>query len=78
MAERGPEQLEYEDELRRYAQAVPFVPFDIVTTSGERYEVREPLQLAMGHSAVVLVLPKTGIQVIRKNQITAVHVHEPV
>jgi hypothetical protein len=78
MSEDEPERLNFEEELRRYAEARPFVPFDIMTTSGERYEVREPLQLAMGHSAVVLVLPKSGIQLIRKSQITAVHVHEPV
>ncbi|HTL28693.1 MAG TPA: hypothetical protein VL282_05725 [Tepidisphaeraceae bacterium] len=70
------EQLNFEGELRKYAEAVPFVPFDIVTASGDRYRVQERLQLAMGGSAVVLVLPRTGIQLIRKNQITAVHVHE--
>jgi hypothetical protein len=78
MAEREPEQIDFEDELRRYANKLPFVPFDIVTSSGNRYEVQERLQLAMGGTAIVLVLPKTGIQVIRKNQITALHVHEAV
>jgi hypothetical protein len=78
MSERQPKQLDFEDELRRHARAIPFVPFEIVTASGDRYEVQESLQLAMGNSAVVLVLPKTGIQVVRKNQITAIHVHEPV
>jgi hypothetical protein len=78
MAERNPERIDFEDELRRYARAVPFVPFDIVTTSGNRYEVQESLQLAIGNTAIVLVLPTTGIQVVRKNQITALHVHEPV
>jgi hypothetical protein len=70
------EQINFEDELRKYADAAPFVPFDIVTASGDRYHVQERLQLAMGGSAVVLVLPRTGIQLIWKNQITAVHVHE--
>ncbi|HEX4054859.1 MAG TPA: hypothetical protein VHX86_11390 [Tepidisphaeraceae bacterium] len=78
MAERPPEQIDFEDELRRYANAVPFVPFDVVMASGDRYEVQERLQIAMGGTAIVLVLPRTGIQVIRKNQITALHVREPV
>ena len=79
MAEREPEQIDFLDELRRYARAIPFIPFDIVTTSGDRYEVHESLQIAVaGSDAVVLVLPKTGIQVVRKNQITALHVHEPI
>jgi hypothetical protein len=78
MPEREPERLDFEDELQRYARAVPFVPFDVITASGTKYEILESVQLAIGGSAIVLVLPKTGIQVIRKNQITALHVHEPV
>ncbi|HEY1923353.1 MAG TPA: hypothetical protein VGG44_11440 [Tepidisphaeraceae bacterium] len=78
MPEHEPEQIDFRDEVRRYATAIPFVPFDIVTAGGTRYKVQESLQVALGDSAVVVVLPKTGIQIIRKNQITALHVHEPV
>ena len=78
MADREHEQIDFEDELRRYYEAQPFVPFDIMTGSGDRYEVRERSQLAFGHIAIVLVLPRTGIQIVRKSQITAIHVHEPV
>jgi hypothetical protein len=77
MAEDVPERIHFDDEMRRCATATPFVPFDIVTTSGVRYEVRQQLQLAMGANAVVLVLPKTGLQIVRKNQIAALHIHEP-
>jgi len=76
MAERDHEQVDFKDELRRYARADPFVPFDIVTASGDRYQVTESLQLAMGNTAIVLVLPKTGIQMIRESQIRAVHLRE--
>ncbi len=76
MAEREPEQIHFE-EMRRCGNANPFVPFDIVTTSGDRYEVRDRFQLALGANAVVLVLPRTGIQIVRKNQIAALHIHEP-
>ncbi len=76
--ERQPERIEFEEELKRYYEARPFSPFDIIPTSGDRYEVKEPSQLAFGHSAIVLVLPRTGVHIVRKNQITAVHVHEPV
>lgn len=78
MAEQQPERIDFEDELRRYARREPFVPFDIVTASGDSYEVRDTLEIAMGHTAVIVVLPKTGIRVIRLDDITAVHVHEPV
>ncbi len=78
MAERNPEQIDFEDELRHYYKASPFAPFDIVTSSGERYVVTDPSQMAFGSSAVVVVLPRAGTQVIRKNQISAIHVHEAV
>ena len=71
------EQINFEDELRRYADARPFTPFDIVVTSGDRYSITDWHQLAFGGNTVVVVLPKTGIQFFRKNQIVAVHVHEP-
>jgi len=78
MAEEQPEQLEFLDELRRYHERRPFHPFDLLTSSGEKYAVQDAAQFALGHSAVVLVLPKTGVQIIRLSQITALHVHEPV
>jgi len=78
MSEDQPEQIDFLEELRRYHENRPFIPFDILTTSGERYQVQEPVQFALGHSAVVLVLPKTGVQIVRMSQITAMHVHEPV
>jgi hypothetical protein len=71
------EEINFDDELKRYLRADPFVPFDIVVTSGDRYEVAEKEQVAMGGNTVVVVLPKTGIRFFRKNQIVAVHVHEP-
>jgi hypothetical protein len=78
MPEREPEQIDFEDELKRRYKAQPFHAFEIVTSSGERYDVEDPSRLAFGHTAVVLVLPKAGIQVIRKSQITAIHLHETV
>jgi protein-L-isoaspartate O-methyltransferase len=77
MADREHEQLDFEDELRRYSRAEPFVPFDIVVTSGDRYEITHWEQLAFGGNMVVVVQPKSGIRFFRKNQIVAVHVHEP-
>lgn len=76
--EKQPEQITFDDELRRYARADPFVPFDIITTSGMTYEITESLQVATVQNTVVVVLPRTGVTVIRKNQIVALHKHEPV
>jgi hypothetical protein len=71
------EELNFEEELIKYADAKPFVPFDIVVTSGDRYTINSRWQLAFGGNTIVVVLPRTGIQFFRKNQIVAVHVHEP-
>jgi hypothetical protein len=71
------EQLHFEDELRRCSRAEPFVPFDIILTSGDRYEITHWEQLAFGENMIVVVQPRTGIRFFRKNQIVAVHVHEP-
>ena len=72
------EPINFEDELKRYGKAEPFKPFDIVVTSGDRYPITNPWQLAIGGNNVVVALPKTGIQFFRKSQIVAVHVHETV
>jgi hypothetical protein len=70
------EQINFEEELRRVAGAEPFTPFEIVVTSGDRYKVSDPWQLAFGGNVVVVLLPKLGMRFFRKNQIVAVHVHE--
>lgn len=75
--EKRPERIEFEDELRRYARAEPFIPFEVVVSSGERYLISESLQFAMTDDTVVTVLPKSGIRFFRKDQVVAVHVLEP-
>jgi hypothetical protein len=77
MAEREPEEIRFLDELRRYYNASPFVPFDIVTASSDKYEIRDRANIAFGADCCVVVLPRTGICVVRSNQISAIHVHEP-
>lgn len=75
--EKQPERISFDDELKKLARALPFIPFEILTTGGERYEITDNIEIAVGYSTVVVVLPKTGVQMIRKNQIVAVHSHEP-
>jgi len=77
MSEESHEQINFEDELHRYRWAEPFQSFEIILTSGDRYEINNPDQLAFGGNTVVVVKPRSGIQFFRKNQIVAVHVHEP-
>jgi hypothetical protein len=72
------EHIDFQEEIRRCATSIPFIPFDVVTIDGNRFEVHERLQMAMAGNKIVLVLPGTGITLLRKNQITALHVHETV
>jgi len=71
------EQVDFEEELRRYWRKDPFVPFEIITTSGDRYRINDPGLIAFGSNVIIVALRKTGIQLVRKNQIVAVHVLEP-
>jgi hypothetical protein len=75
--EHQPGRIEFDDELRRCLRADPFHPFDVVTASGVEYQITDSVQMAIGNTAIVIVLPKTGVQIIRKAHITAVHVREP-
>jgi len=76
MSEREPESIDFEDELRKYAEADPFTPFEVIDSSGDRYSVVAQSQLAIAGNTVVTFLPKLGIRFFRKNQIVAVHVNE--
>ncbi len=71
------EQIDFEEELRRYWRKEPFVPIEIIATSGDRYLINDPGQIAFGSNTIIIALRKFGIQLLRKNQIGAVHVHEP-
>jgi len=71
------EQVDFEEELRRYWRKDPFVPFEIVASSGDRYAITDPGLIAFGSNVIIIALRRTGIQLVRKNQIVAVHVLEP-
>jgi hypothetical protein len=71
------EEISIVEEIGRYAQAQPFIPFSIVLTSGDRYPITGPLQLAVGKSIVIVVPEGERHSVLRQNQIAAIDVHEP-
>ena len=74
MADR--EEISFEEELRRALGQQPFHPFTIKLTSGDRYKVTDPWQVAIGTTTVVFMHPKRGASFLRKNQIVAVDVPE--
>jgi hypothetical protein len=74
--ERQPERIEFEEELRRYGRAEPFVPFEIFLSSGDHILVTNSDHLAFTSNSIVLAEPRLGIRMYRKNQIIGFHVHE--
>ena len=69
-----PERISFDQELTRYSRAVPFSPFDIVTAGGTTYSVTDAIQIGLTPDAVVVVPPKAGLHLIRRELIVAVHV----
>lgn len=76
--EKDPDPVNFDDELTRYHQARPFVPFEIIFTSGDRILVDDHLNLAFTVNAVVWADRKTGLGIYRKNQIVGFRVNETI
>jgi len=72
-----PGPLSLEDELRRMLRQDPFHPFVLKLTSGDRYEVNDPFQVAINEGYIFFVHPKKGSSYIRKNQLVAIDAAEP-
>jgi hypothetical protein len=66
-------------EILRLRDRDPFTAFTIVMSSGDRYRIDDPIELAMGRDALV-VIPITRIAhiVLRYQAIAAVEVVETV
>jgi len=59
--------------LQKLQHQVPFEPFNIVMTSGDRYHIEDPFTMVIGAGDVFCSDPKTGMIVrLRKSQIVAV------
>lgn len=72
-----PEELNFEDELNKTLDAEPFVPFTIVTASGDRYDVPSKRWVAFANAVVIVLRPRLGSVTIRLYNIVAIEVHEP-
>jgi len=58
--------------LRDLLDASPFVPFRIVLTSGDRYEVTDPHLVAIGRTQVFYCFPRSDrVAHLRMNQVAA-------
>lgn len=65
------------DDLKAWLDNDPFVPFRIVVTSGNAYEVSSPYQLAIGNTQFDYYFPKSDRKAtIRLNQLVALETLE--
>jgi hypothetical protein len=70
MADR--EETSLLDEIQRLADAEPFVPFAIVMASGGRYEITGADVVIFGRNVIYVFAPRTGVSMLRPNQLTEV------
>ena len=52
---RMPERITLRSELGRLIDATPFVPFEIVMTSGDRYRIEDPIEVLVGEEIIHLL-----------------------
>jgi hypothetical protein len=71
------EAINFNNEIDRLLDRNPFAPFKLILTSGDRYEITRPRQVAMGENVMVVVPSKSTHSFFRKNQIVGVEVAEP-
>jgi predicted NodU family carbamoyl transferase len=67
------EELSFENEINEQLKRDPFKPFALTAASGERYEISEHVQVAIGKSTITLFYARSGFTLLRKNQLVALH-----
>jgi hypothetical protein len=60
------------EDLKEFLDREPFAAFRIVVSSGDRYEVTSPYQIAIGRTQLDYYFPRSDRKaVVRMNQIVA-------
>lgn len=73
----GRDEFRFDQEVEKLLRQEPFVPFQVILTSGDRYDVTSAFSLAFDGNAVVVFPPKQAHAFFRKNQIVGIEVKEP-
>lgn len=61
------------DQMKEALRREPFQPFRIITTSGDRYDVLDPLSVAVAETYLFYAFPKSDRSAhLRLNQIVAI------
>jgi hypothetical protein len=72
------EEISIISELHRVLERRPFLPFTIVMSSGERYDVNGLHQVAVGQNVVILLRPGENSIYMRANQISSLEIPDAV
>ncbi len=66
------------EQIKEHLDRDPFQPFRIITTSGDRYDVLEPHELAIAETYLFYCFPRSDRSAhIRMNQIVALESLQP-
>jgi hypothetical protein len=65
------------EEIKAALERRPFIPFTIVTTSGDRYEITGLHQVAVARLVVIILPPDSTSIYLQTNQIVAVEIAAP-
>jgi len=60
------------DELVRWRNAKPFVPFTIILEDGRRFDVTDTFKMALNDRIVLVVSPQMGTQHFRVSEVVAI------
>jgi hypothetical protein len=71
------EDIDIVGEIEKALDRQPFLPFAIVATSGDRYEVSGRHQVAVGRQVVIILPPDSTSVYLRTNQLVAVELAAP-
>ncbi|MGA2584635.1 MAG: hypothetical protein ABSG31_15270 [Tepidisphaeraceae bacterium] len=65
------EELNFEDELNVLLEREPFLSFEIVVSSGDRFRIADDTLVALGTNIVAIYPRESGTIILRKNQLVA-------
>jgi hypothetical protein len=66
------DEFRFEQEVEKLLRQEPFMPFQVILTSGDRFDVTSPFSLAFRGNAVVVFPPRQAHIFFRKNQLVGV------
>jgi hypothetical protein len=67
------------EDILEHLRREPFVPFRIILTSGQGYDIINPGRVALGENTLHVMFPKSDrYAILRQNQIASLELLEPV